>query len=272
MLDDYKRSYEECANLIKDWKSISSIDLCDNYIKNLEIDPDKSQAYLSAVICRYWYIIQRTYYAQRIKLASEEDVYDWFIEGLYNALNHHVWTDPNNKLYGDEKGPEKAISVCIYSAKLNYFQSLEYDKRKTNKYALSLEELEEDSSDDYYLPYYDQSPFMKMYMYEKVRKMFFDYDYFSAFLLDAIVNVEVFSKEENKDYATLSLRKLLKYLRNIDDRYIKIFSNIYDLDEKDVIQAVEFIKNLPSERMIRNITNLLFLLRRDKELINYIRS
>lgn len=42
MLDDYKRSYEECANLIKDWKSISSIDLCNNYIENLEIDPDKA--------------------------------------------------------------------------------------------------------------------------------------------------------------------------------------------------------------------------------------
>ncbi|MBO7697142.1 MAG: hypothetical protein J6Y28_04630 [Acholeplasmatales bacterium] len=57
MLDDYKRSYEECANLIKDWKSISSIDLCNNYIKNLNTDSNKAQSYLSAVICRYWYII-----------------------------------------------------------------------------------------------------------------------------------------------------------------------------------------------------------------------
>lgn len=272
MLDDYKRSYEECANLIKDWKSISSIELCDNYIKNLNTDSNKAQSYLSAVICRYWYIIQRTYYAQRVKLASEEEVYDWFIEGIYNALNHHVWTDPNNKLYGDEKGPEKAISVCIYSAKLNYFQSLEYDKRKTNKLALSLEELQEDSSDDYYLPYYDQSPFMKMYMYQKIRKMFLDYDYFSAFLLDAIVNVEVFSKENNTDFITLSKRKLIKHLRNMDDRYIKVFSNLYDLDEKDVAEATKFIKNLPPERMIRNIVNLLFLLKHDKELINYIRN
>ena len=113
---------------------------------------------------------------------------------------------------------------------------------------------------------------MKMYMYQKIRKMFLDYDYFSAFLLDAIVNVEVFSKENNTDFVTLSKRKLIKHLRNIDDRYIKVFSNLYDLDEKDVAEATKFIKNLPPERMIRNIVNLLFLLKHDKELINYIRN
>ena len=36
-------------------------------------------------------------------------------------------------------------------------RTLEYDKRKTNKLALSLEELQEDSSDDYYLPYYTKA-------------------------------------------------------------------------------------------------------------------
>lgn len=272
MLDEYKKSYEELASFIEDWKKKSSQELCQLYIDNLDTDKYKAECYLSALICKYWYIISRTYYAQRVKIASPETVYDWFIEGLYNAVRHHVWTNPDNSLYKDNNAVEKAISVCIYSAKLNYFQSLEYDKRKVGKFSLSLEELQENSSDDYYLPYNDKSPYMEMYMYNKVKNLFANYDYFSAFLLDAIVNSDVFIKENEHDCYSLSSRKLIKNLRNIDDRYIKIFSNLYDLNEDEVRKATQFIKNLSSDRMIRNVNNLLFVLKHDKELITYLKS
>ena len=272
MLDEYKKSYEELANFIDDWKKKSSQELCQLYIDNLNINKYKAECYLSALICRYWYIISRTYYAQRVKIASQETVYDWFIEGLYNAVKHHVWTNPNNSLYNDNNAVEKAISVCIYSVKLNYFQSLEYDKRKVGKFSLSLEELQENASDNYYLPYSDKSPYMEMYMQDKVKNLFNNYDYFSAFLLDAIVNSDVFIKEKDDTCYSLSIRKLIKYLRNIDNRYIKIFSNLYNLKEEEVRKASDFIKNLSSDRMIRNINNLLFVLKHDKELITYLKS
>lgn len=187
-------------------------------------------------------------------------------------MNNHVWTDPNSNLYNNKEGPEKAISVCIYSAKLNYFKGLDYDKRKITKNSLSLQELQENSSDDYYLPTLDHSPYMQMYLFDKVKSLFNNYDYFSAFLLDAIVNVDVFSKEKNSGVIELSNRKLIKHLRNINSRYIKIFSDTYKLDCNEVKKAADFIKNLTPDRMIRNINNLLFLLKHDKELIEYIKS
>jgi hypothetical protein len=272
VLDETKRIYEESASYIKDWKKLSTEELCEKYIDYKESDPEKSDCYLSAIICRYWYIIARTFYAQRVKLASEEDVYDWFIDGICNAMNNHVWTDPNSNLYNNKEGPEKAISVCIYSAKLNYFRGLDYDKRKVTKNSLSLQELEENSSDDYYIPTLDHSPYMQMYLYDKVRLLFDNYDYFSAFLLDAIVNVDVFSKEKESGVAELSNRKLIKHLRNINDRYVKIFSDTYKLNSDEVKKAADFIKNLTPDRMIRNINNLLFLLKHDKELIEYIKG
>ena len=111
-----------------------------------------------------------------------------------------------------------------------------------------------------------------MYLYDKVRLLFDNYDYFSAFLLDAIVNVDVFSKEKESGVAELSNRKLIKHLRNINDRYVKIFSDTYKLNSDEVKKAADFIKNLTPDRMIRNINNLLFLLKHDKELIEYIKG
>ena len=37
------------------------------------------------------------------------------------ALNKHIWTDPNKKLYGDCNAPEKVINVIIYSRKNNIY-------------------------------------------------------------------------------------------------------------------------------------------------------
>ena len=274
MLDEYKKSYEECANIVKDWKKLSPLELCSKYIDAKENNSNLTESYLSAIILKYWHIISRTYYAQKVKLATEEDVYCWFIEGVLAAVNTHCWTDPKNSLYQDALGHEKAISVCVYSAKLNFFEALNYDKRKVHKFSYSLDELEENSSDGYYFPYHDKTPYMEMYMYKKIRSLFFEYDYFTAFFLDAIVNVDVFSKniDGSGNSYQLSDRKLIKHLRNIDSRYIQIFSNTYDIDKNEVKQGADFIKNLDSNRMHKNIVNLLFVLKHDKELINYLRS
>ena len=36
MLDEYKKSYEECANIVKDWKKLSPLELCSRYINAKE--------------------------------------------------------------------------------------------------------------------------------------------------------------------------------------------------------------------------------------------
>ena len=109
-------------------------------------------------------------------------------------------------------------------------------------------------------------------MYDRVRKLFFDKSYFSAFLLDSIVNADVFSKEEDSKTYQLSYRKLIGHLRHLDESYCRIFSDTYDLDYNEVRECSEFIANLSVDRMKRNIQNLLFILSNDKELIKYIKS
>ena len=272
MLDEYKASYEECANLISNWKSLSINDLANKYVYYQEINNLMADSYLSAIICRYWKVINKSYYKQIIIIATPEDVYEWVLEGIMKALTNHVWLDPKNSLYNDPLGADKAIKVCIGSARINFFNAVNYTKRKINKYTMSLDELEENSPDGYYLPSSKEPEFFTTYIYTKVKSFFDDYNYFSAFLLDSLINADVFSDLSGKNFHELSFRKLIKHLRNLDDHYCKIFSDTYDIDFLKVDKAANFIKNLSRDRMIRNIYNLLFLLKKDKDLINYIKD
>lgn len=272
MLDEYKASYEECANLISNWKTQTITDLANEYVRRNELNDLLSEAYLSAIICRYWNVISKSYYKQLVIIATPEDIYEWMLDGILDALKFHVWLDPNNKLYNDPLGADKAIKVCIGSARINFFNSMNYEKRKINKFIVSLEELQENSSDSFYIPYIDKSSFIDLYVYDKVRKFFIDYDYFSAFLLDSIVSADVFSNLSKNQFYELSVRKLIKHLRNLSDEYCSVFSNLYDIDLEKVKKAAQFIKNLSKDRMKRNIINLLFILKNDKELIDYIKD
>ena len=273
MLDEYKQIYEIQANLIPNWKKLSKLELCNKYVEAVNNNDDLKDAYLGAVICSFWHIIPRIYYAQQIKFASEEDVYDWFIDGLLCALTEHVWLNPDNSLYKNPDGPEKAICVCIYSAKLNFFKALDCQKRKISKNSLSLDELSENSADSYYLPYYDDEYYKGSYVYNLVIEFFKRRDYFTAFLLDAIINVDVFSKLASTNSYELSDRKLIKHLRTLyNTAYCKLFSSIYDLPEEEVKQGASYIINLTSNRMHENITSVLFLLSKDKLLKQYARS
>ena len=115
MLDEYKKSYEECANIVKDWKKLSPLELCSKYINAKENNSNLTESYLSAIILKYWHIISRTYYAQKVKLATEEDVYCWFIEGVLAAVNTHCWTDHPINIRSYELGPRYMASkhVCF---------------------------------------------------------------------------------------------------------------------------------------------------------------
>ena len=272
MLDDYKRNYIECANLVDNWKQLDINTLGQRYLEALECNDDMYiNAYLSAIVLKYWRLIQSSYYSQKVRLASEEDVYEWVLEGILDALEHHVWTDVNNSLYGDENAVDKAINVCIYSSKLNFFKSLDYEKRRINKYSISLDEIQENASDDYFLPYFDKSPYAQIYLSDRIKTLFKGYNYFSAFLLDAIINADVFINEKDNAYR-LSNRKLIGHLRSIDDNYCKIISDTYDVDFKEVKQAAAFVKNIDTDRMARNIENLLRLFRYDKSFIKYLKD
>ena len=106
MLEEYKKIYEENANLISDWKNLSCLELANNYLN--ESNSLRKESYLSAIICNRWHLIGREYSRQCYKFADPEDIYEWLVTAIMYVLEHHVWTNPESNLYEDPEAVEKA--------------------------------------------------------------------------------------------------------------------------------------------------------------------
>ena len=245
MIREYKENCAQSAQFIPGWKDIDRSELCRLYVANKD-DEVLSNSYLSAILYKFWNITEHNYYTQKYKVATEADCIDWTVEGITYALDRHVWDDPDNSLYQDPKGPEKAINVAIYSTKVNFYQRIKHQKEKISYESISLEQLMENSSDSYYLPTYDKDTFADSYISKLIRDSFKDKDYMKAFVLDGIINTNVFQTviENDKTYTVFDDKKLRKHLRKLDPNYCKIFSSRYGIKFEDVLKYTETLKNI----------------------------
>ena len=271
MIREYKESCAQSAQFIENWKAIDRNELCRLYVKNKD-NSVLADSYLSAILYKFWNVTEHNYFTQKYKIATEADCIDWTVEGVLYALDHHVWDDPNNSLFEDPKGPEKAINVSIYSTKLNFYQRIKHQKEKISYESISLEQLMENASDSYYTPVYDKDTFTDSYISNLIKESFDKKDYMKAFVLDGIVNTNVFETvvEDNRAYTVFDDKKLRKHLRKLDSNYCKVFSSRYNIDFEDVLDSTRYITSLDYSRLFIKVNNLFKTLRRDKALISYL--
>lgn len=270
MLDEYKQIYRDCADLIPNWKKLNKNELANLYIDH-ENDPS-ANSYFSALILKFWNLIGHFYYKQEIKFAAEEDCYNWLITGITFALNKRVWKDPNNKLYEDEKGPEKAIMTCIMSDRANYYQYTRYDKRNLNYNSLSLENLEENSSDGFFIPYTDNYITLTTYVLDKVKEAFANNNFFYGFFIDALFNYDIVIKDKHTSDYIISLNKFKKYITHIDTTFLKDFSNLYNIAFDIVMKGYKVIGTLPSYQIHAKTNQILNNLKKDDLLFSLLKG
>lgn len=264
MLDEYKQIYVECADLIPNWRSLSKSELANLYIENE--GTEIANSYFSALMCKYWNLIGSYYYRQQVKIANETDCYDWLIEGLTYALEKKVWTDQANNLYGDPKGPEKAMTVCIASCRSTFYQYTQHDKRSLNYTLLSLDYLEENSSDGFFIPYEDKYETIQSYQKELINKFFSKKDYFVCFFIDALFNANIIVDKSGKLDYNVNISKFCKYIEEMDDLYLTRFAIDNDLDKNSVINAFTYIQNMPHYRIHFNMNRVINILKHDDNL------
>ena len=144
MLDEYKNSYKETANQIPNWLNIDKNDLCNLYLDNE--GTDIQQAYLSAIIYKYWSLIPK-YHSLSYNVASPEDVYEWLVDAIMYALEHKSWKNPKSSIYNDPCGPDKVINRCMKCRRLTYYQAINRKKRQGGAIQLSLDEISEETTD-----------------------------------------------------------------------------------------------------------------------------
>lgn len=198
-------------------------EIAELYLSSSSLE-DKN-AYTSFLLCNAWNLLQRIYYVGNNAKLSCEECYDIFIQTFQYVIENHVWDNPNSTLYKDENAFMKAMAVTIQCRKKNYIESKFKQKRIINNNIISLDSLYDDYVDGYFTqteePEYNISDYI---LEEKIHYYFINKCYLTAFILDGILYNNVYDEHNNLD-----LRKLRKYLRNINDDFCKYFSYKYNL-------------------------------------------
>lgn len=249
ILEDNKKIYESVANsVLPNWQNTNKNELVFEAVKCT--NPIKKDAYISAIILKYWNKMIQYCYKTKL-VATPEDVHSWLTAAVMYAIDNQPWNNPNSSIYQDKNGPDKVINRCMESRRVTYYQQLNRYNRKINGVIDSLDSLIDDYKDvftpskcDDYIFCYD----------ETIKNYFNKEDYFVSFLLFIILYEDIVTANG------FNKRKLFSYLRNLDDDLIKRFSKKYDFSEDKVREAASTMLNFTNKTINKKIEyNLLKL-------------
>lgn len=267
MLDDIRLSYEACADLmIPGWRTENKNTLIN---KCIEVEDNKElyNAYVSAIIVRYWNLISNYYYQNQLSV-TPEDCYGWLLDSIMCALECKQWKNPENKIYNDPAGPDKVVNRCMASARLMFYQSSNCAKRRVNYQTYSSDKMQEDKGDAAFPPMEDEDLNRAVDgSDELILRAFNRKDYFSCAVIDSIAHEKTYDviKENGKTFTQFNPRKLARILRKCDETYCNTFSRRYKVDVSDMKEQVCKIKKFSSEKMYRWIERTLRKLREDSD-------
>lgn len=252
MIKEYREVFQQSASVIPDYKKISQIELAEKY---LEKGPN-ADAYLSALILRYWNIIEKMLYKD-YGLYDEKEAYDWFMDSLLYAITYKPWQDPKSGVYQDPKAIEKVLNTCIKCSRANWFQASNRHKRKINHNTSSLEALSEEFKDSYLPRELTVDLNQDGYTY-LIEEAFNKQQYLFALIVDVIVHDISLDKVTDTKSLILVIKRSI---RTLPVDYYKIFAKNYGFDPQQVEKSFSFIYNMSDQKLKQSIENYIYKLR-----------
>lgn len=137
MLNETKKDLTFLARkLVKPYENYSVDELADAYCDAVDSNNEAlKDIYISALILRFWYTIDKMYRANNVVPCLEhEDFFWWLYEAIEYACKYRGWRDPSKKL-----NAQQCINKCIDTIKLQKYYELRLDKRKTVNHCCSFE-------------------------------------------------------------------------------------------------------------------------------------
>lgn len=137
MLNNTKRDLTYLARkLVKPYENYSIDELADAYCDAVDTNNKAlKDIYISALILRFWYTIDKMYRANTVAPSLErEDFFEWLYEAIEYACKYRGWKDPSKNL-----NAQQCINKCIDTIKLQKYYDLRLDKRKAVNYCTSLD-------------------------------------------------------------------------------------------------------------------------------------
>lgn len=137
MLNDTKRDLTFLARkLVKPYEQYSIDELADAYCDAVDNDDETlKNIYISALILRFWYTIDKMYKSNTVAPSLEyEDFFWWLYEAIEYACKYRGWRDPSKNL-----NAQQCINKCIDTIKLQKYYDLRLDKRKVVNHTCSMD-------------------------------------------------------------------------------------------------------------------------------------
>lgn len=259
MLDDYKELCRLAANSAPGWEDLSKNDLCRAYVAN-KGNEYLQNAYLSAILYRYWSLIGKYYY-QSVNCATPEECYGWLVDSVSCCVNLAAWENPSSSIYNDPNGPDKVINRCMKCARLTYYQFINRKKRRDDFGMLSVDELKELYGNGAPEPADPEQEFDmgSLLIHDYVVDEFRRKNYFVSFLIYLIISGNVFDiivTDGQKD-TEFNLRKICKLMNTINEDQLWAFSAEYNIPLESVTKAHEYIKMVPQANMRKKVLQAL---------------
>ena len=137
MLNETKKDLTmQARRLVKPYEQYSIDELADAYCDAVDNgDETLKDIYISALILRFWYTIDKMYKANSVAPSLEyEDFFWWLYEAIEYACKYRGWKDPSKRL-----NAQQCINKCIETIKLQKYYDLRLDKRKTVNHCCSID-------------------------------------------------------------------------------------------------------------------------------------
>lgn len=282
MLQDTKRDLTTYARrLVKPYESYSIDELADAYCEALDTgnEPLKN-IYISALILRFWYTIDKMYRANKVAPSLEhEDFFEWLYEAIEYACKYRGWQDPSKNL-----NAQQCINKCIDTIKLQKYYNLRLDKHKAVNNCGSIDEpigenkdgskmtladtLVAESDTDAFVS--DSGVVMLIQSYINKNKIV------EAILLDNIVNNDVQKHhkttiktvgEDGEVYRHVEHSsefwpyRLIQIVSKLPSTYKQSFMNRYTVSEEKLTAVLDVIEQANNQKLYRYLDRTLKELR-----------
>jgi hypothetical protein len=105
-----------------------------------------------------------------------------------------------------------------------------------------------------------------------IKNTFLLKDYFMAYMIDCILNENVFYYSKEKSCYEFNIKKLSRVICNIDESYCVRFADTYELDREDVIKTLKYFDKLNSNKLLYKIEYSLQRLKHDETILKQLKG
>ena len=275
MLTQTKKDFTVYARMLdKPYESYKIDDLATAYCLAVDANDEVNKnIYMSALILRFWYLINKMYVANPSLGYSHADFLDVVVDGIYKACEprYRGWMNPDKKVNASQ-----CLNMCITTKLRERYYFANLDKHRANQNTMSLETpLGGESEDGTTLadileadeqPMYGDDSLYIVQEYVDKNKII------EAIILDSIAYQETYRKnkkvvktvdefgnvEKHTEYSTeFWPYKLVQFVSQLPADYDKYFSKKYTVAPVKLDVALETIRKANKQKLYKYLSRTL---------------